>query len=75
MCIRQMRLGTVELQRQVGPGENALVVAYYLQRMIGAELQTKGYGMSCAMSWMYSIVLIIITRIGFKISDTVVSYD
>lgn len=59
----------------VGPGENALVVAYYLQRMIGAELQTKGYGMSCAMSWMYSILLIIITRIGFKISDKVVSYD
>lgn len=59
----------------VGPGGKALVVAYYLQRMIGTELQTKGYGMSCAMSWMYSLLLIVFTRVCFKISDKVVSYD
>lgn len=59
----------------VGPGGQALTVAYYLQRMIGVELQAKGYGMSCAMSWMYSILLIAFTRICFRISDKVVSYD
>ena len=59
----------------VGPGGQALTVAYYLQRMIGVELQAKGYGMSCALSWIYSIILIAITRIGFRISDKIVSYD
>ena len=59
----------------VGPGGQALTVAYYLQRMIGVELQAKGYGMSCALSWIYSIILIVIIRIGFRISDKVVSYD
>lgn len=59
----------------IGPGGQALTVSYYLQRMIGVELQAKGYGMSCALSWIYSIILIAITRIGFRISDKVVSYD
>lgn len=59
----------------VGPGGQALTVAYYLQRMIGAELQSKGYGLSCAMSWMYSVILIAFTRISFRISDKIVSYD
>ena len=58
-----------------GPGGKALTVAYYLHRMIGVELQAKGYGMSCAMSWLYSILLIAFTRICFRISDKIVSYD
>ena len=34
-----------------------------------------GYGFASALSWVYSIALIIITRIGFKISDKWVAYD
>ena len=34
-----------------------------------------GYGFASALSWVYSIFLIIITRVGFKISEKWVSYD
>lgn len=72
---QEMATMQVFAQNSVGPGGHALTVAYYLQRMIGVELQAKGYGMSCAMSWMYSILLIAFTRICFRISNKVVSYD
>ncbi len=72
---QEMATMQVFANNTVGPGGQALTVAYYLQRMIGVELQAKGYGMSCAMSWVYSILLIAVTRIGFRISDKLVSYD
>ena len=72
---QEMATMQVFAQNSVGPGGHALTVAYYLHRMIGVELQAKGYGMSCAMSWMYSILLIAFTRICFRISDKIVSYD
>ena len=59
-----------------GPGYKALTVSYYLYRMVGnAWVHTYGYGMSCAMSWVFAVVVIIITRVSFKISDKWVKYE
>ena len=59
----------------IGPGGRALTVAYYLRRMVGEEVQAKGYGMASAMSWMFSILLIVFTRLCFRASNKIVSYD
>lgn len=59
----------------VGPDHAAVTVSYYLYRMVGAGLATQGFGLSCATSWLFSIIIVIITRILFKINDKYVVYD
>lgn len=48
---------------------------YYTSTGAMANAPGYGYGFASALSWAYSIFLIIITKIGFKLSDKWVKYD
>ncbi len=58
-----------------GPGGAAVTVAYYIVRMTGAAMMTDGYGMSSALSWLFAIVLVIVTRFLMWLNDKYVCYD
>lgn len=70
---QEMALMQVLTSGGVGPGYKAITVAYQLYRI--ANITSYGYAMSCAMSWMYSLLVIVFTRIMFKLSDVWVKYD
>lgn len=48
---------------------------YYTSSGAMGNAPGYGYGFASALSWVYSIVLVVLTRISFKVSDRWVKYD
>ncbi len=59
----------------VGPGSRAVTLVYYIYRMAFTNMASQGMGMSCALSWVTALFILLITRINFRLSKYWVSYD
>lgn len=73
MALMSVFMGTPEKADYAG-----LTVSWYIYyTATGAKSMSPGYGygFASALSWVYSIFLIIVTRIAFKLSDKWVKYD
>jgi multiple sugar transport system permease protein len=58
-----------------GAGSKGLTLVYYIYRMTNSYRVTMGMGMSCALSWLTAIFILLITRLNFWLSKFWVSYD
>ncbi len=58
-----------------GPSDAGVTLAYYILRLAGAEALRNGYGVSSALSWMFAIILIIVTRFLMWLNNKYVCYD
>lgn len=74
-AMQEMAIMQVLATNGVGPGFSAVTLAYYQYRMAFVDIMTDGMGKGCALGWIIAIVVIVITRIQFKISEKWVSYD
>jgi multiple sugar transport system permease protein len=72
---QEMGLFQIMSRGSQGPGGAAVTIAYYIVRMTSTEVISSGYGMSSALSWMFAIVLIIVTRFLMWLNDRYVCYD
>lgn len=55
-----------------GPDFWGLTLTYQMYRLMNTNIQ---YGLSCAMSWIIGIFILIVTKINFSLSKKWVSYD
>lgn len=62
-------------QNGIGPGYRAVTLSYYMYRMAFVNYGSEGMGMSCSLSWIVAVVIIILTRLNFVLSKKWVSYD
>lgn len=74
-AMQEMAVMQVLASNGVGPGFSAVTLAYYQYRMAFVDIMTHGMGKGCALGWIIAIVVIVITRLQFKISEKWVSYD
>lgn len=74
-AMQEMAIMQVLATNGVGPGFSAVTLAYYQYRMAFVDIMTDGMGKGCALGWIIAIVVIVITRLQFKISEKWVSYD
>ena len=56
----------------VGPDFWGLTLTYQMYRLINVNYQ---YGLSCALSWVIGVFIMIVTAINSKLSKKWVSYD
>ncbi len=56
----------------VGPDFWGLTLTYQMYRLINVNYQ---YGLSCALSWVIGIFIMIVTKLNFQLSKKWVSYD
>ncbi len=59
----------------VGPDFKAMTITYYIYRMGVTNNTTEGFGRASALSWVFAIAVMLISRILFKLSDKFVTYD
>jgi multiple sugar transport system permease protein len=59
----------------VGPDFQAMTITYYIYRMGITNLSTEGFGRASALSWVFAIAVMLISRLLFKLSDKFVTYD
>lgn len=58
-----------------GPGNKAVTLSYYMYLMTFNFNTRLGLGMASALGWVVAIVMIIFTKVNFKLSDKWVCYD
>ncbi len=58
-----------------GPSDRALTVVYYIYKMAFQATASQGFGLSCALSWVVAIFIMLLTRLNFKLSKLWVCYD
>lgn len=58
-----------------GAGSKGLTLVYYIYRMVNAYRASMGMGMSCALSWLTALFILLLTRFNFWLSKFWVSYD
>lgn len=58
-----------------GPDNAGYTVVYYLYNMSIAYPEKYGFGISAALSWLFSLFILLITGINFKLADKWVHYD
>lgn len=75
VATQEMALFSIISSGGQGPGGAAVTVAYYIVRMTGASIMTDGYGMSSALSWIFAIILVVLTRFLMWLNNRFVCYD
>lgn len=73
MALQSVFMGTPE--RADYAGLTVTWYIYYTATGTRSMAPGYGYGFACALSWFYSLALIVITRLLFKLSDKWVTYD
>lgn len=63
------------LNNGAGPGNKAVTLVYYIYRMAFNYRTTMGMGMSCALSWITALIIMLITKLNFRLSKYWVCYD
>ena len=58
-----------------GPNDTALTVTYYIYMMAFMYPSSNGFGKACALSWIFALVIMGVTRLNFKLSKYWVKYD
>lgn len=74
-AMQEMAIMQVITTNGVGPGYRAVTLTYLLYRMAFTYTATEGLGMGSALSWLIAIMIIIINKVNFKLSEKWVSYD
>ncbi len=74
-ALQEMTVMQLISNNGVGPDFKAMTITYYIYRMGITNNTTEGFGRASALSWVFAVAVMIISRILFKISDKVVSYD
>ncbi len=75
VALQEMTVMQLVTNNGIGPDFKAMTITYYIYRMGITNNVTEGFGRACALSWVFAIAVMILSRILFKISDKVVSYD
>ena len=75
VAMQEMQIMQLITSNGVGPGNKAITVAYYMYRMAWVNYGSEGMGMASAFSWMVAVVVIIVTRLNFKLSKKWVHYE
>lgn len=58
-----------------GPSDRALTPVYYVYKMAFEATASQGFGVSCALSWIIALAIMLFTRLNFKLSKYWVCYD
>lgn len=58
-----------------GPNDSALTVTYYIYMMAFMYPASHGFGRACALSWVYALIIMVVTRLNFWFSKYWVKYD
>ncbi len=58
-----------------GPDDSGYTVVYYLYNMSIAYPEKYGFGISAALSWLFSLFILLITGLNFKLANKWVHYD
>ncbi|MBQ8884895.1 MAG: sugar ABC transporter permease [Clostridia bacterium] len=74
-ALQEMAIMQLITNSGVGPGFKAMTVTYYIYRMGIQNNAIEGFGRASALSWIFAIVIMIISKLLFKLSDKVVTYD
>lgn len=74
-AMQEMAIMQILATNGVGPGHAAVTLAYYQYRMAFVDVMADGMGKGCALGWIIAIVIMIVTRVQFKISEKWVNYD
>lgn len=72
VALQEMSIFQLINTTTTGPNFWGLTLTYQMYRLMSVNLQ---YGLSCAMSWIIGIFILIITRLNFMLSRKWVSYD
>ena len=74
-ALQEMTVMQLISNNGVGPDFKAMTITYYIYRMAITNNVTEGFGRASALSWVFAIAVMIISRILFKLSDKFVTYD
>lgn len=74
-ALQEMTVMQLISNNGVGPDFKAMTITYYIYRIAITNNVTEGFGRASALSWVFAIVVMIISRILFKLSDKFVTYD
>jgi multiple sugar transport system permease protein len=74
-ALQEMTVMQLISNNGVGPDFKAMTITYYIYRIAITNNVTEGFGRASALSWVFAIAVMIISRILFKLSDKFVTYD
>lgn len=74
-AMQEMTVMQVITTNGVGPGNRAVTLVYLIYRMAFNYTISMGMGMACALSWVVALIILLITRINFRLSKLWVHYD
>lgn len=75
VALQEMALLQLISNGGTGPNFKAMTITYYIYRIGIQNIATEGFGRASALSWVFAIAVMILSKILFKISDKVVTYD
>ena len=75
-------MGSIQLFANNGYGPKndegkpaGLTTVYYMYMMAFVEAKIHGMGRASACAWLLAIIIIVVTKVSFKLSDYWVCYD
>jgi ABC-type sugar transport system permease subunit len=74
-ALQEMTVMQLISNNGVGPDFKAMTITYYIYRMAITNNVTEGFGRASALSWVFAIAVMLISRLLFKLSDKFVTYD
>ncbi len=74
-ALQEMTVMQLISSNGVGPDFKAMTITYYIYRMAITNNVTEGFGRASALSWIFAICVMLLSRILFKLSDKFVTYD
>ncbi len=71
-----MQLLAAKINNGVGPDRSAITLSYQVYRLsFGSASMSYGLGVGCALSWLIAIMIMIVVKLLFWVSDKWVSYE
>ncbi len=74
-ALQEMTVMQLIANNGVGPDFQAMTITYYIYRMGITNNVTEGFGRASALSWIFAIAVMLLSRLLFKLSDKLVTYD
>ena len=75
IALQEMAIMQLITNSGTGPNFKAMTITYYIYRMGIQNNAIEGFGRASALSWVFAIAVMILSKILFKISDKLVTYD
>lgn len=74
-ALQEMTVMQLISNNGVGPDFKAMTITYYIYRMAITNNVTEGFGRASALSWVFAVAVMLVSRLLFKLSDKFVTYD